>query len=236
MIIVPSPSKASSADREGRGVLARRQHHRPDRQAVLAGEIEVALVVRRAAEDGAGAVVHQDEVGDVDRQRPVRVERMDRPDAGVEALLLGGLDARLREVPMWRHSAMKAASFGSVSAAALASGWSGARRRSSRRTACRGASCRPRARVSPSGAVRLSSAKRTSRPSERPIQFSCIRRTFSGQRVERCQRLEQLVGIVGDAEEPLGQLALLDRARRSASRGRRSPARWRARSCRPGPS
>jgi hypothetical protein len=41
------------------------------RQVVLPREVEVALVVGRAAEDRAGAVVHQDEVGDVDRQFPV---------------------------------------------------------------------------------------------------------------------------------------------------------------------
>ena len=45
------------------------------RQPVLPREVEVALVMRRAAEDGAGAVVHQDEVRDIDRQLPCRVER-----------------------------------------------------------------------------------------------------------------------------------------------------------------
>ena len=48
--------------------------------------------MRRAAEDRAGAVLHQDEVRDVDRQLPVRIERMDRLDAGVEAHLLRGVD------------------------------------------------------------------------------------------------------------------------------------------------
>ena len=33
-------------------------------------EIEVALVMGGAAEDRAGAVIHQDEIGDVDRQFP----------------------------------------------------------------------------------------------------------------------------------------------------------------------
>ncbi len=37
-----------------------------DRQAVFPCEIVVALVVRGAAEDGAGAVAHEDEIGDVD--------------------------------------------------------------------------------------------------------------------------------------------------------------------------
>ena len=64
--------------------------------AVFVDEVEVALVVRRAAEDRAGAVFHQDEVRHVDRQLPVRIERMDRPDAGVEAELLLRVDDFLR--------------------------------------------------------------------------------------------------------------------------------------------
>ena len=47
------------------------------RQAVFAREVQVALVVRRAAEDRAGAVIHQHEIRDIDRQLPVR----DRTDA-----------------------------------------------------------------------------------------------------------------------------------------------------------
>ena len=83
-------------DDEGLRILARRADHRHVAEAVFVDEIEVALVVRRAAEDRAGAVVHQDEIGDIDRQLPVRIERMHRPDAGVEAHLLGGVDRRLR--------------------------------------------------------------------------------------------------------------------------------------------
>ena len=45
------------------------------RQPVFAGEIEVALVVRRAAEDRPGAVAHHDEVRDEDRQQPIRHRR-----------------------------------------------------------------------------------------------------------------------------------------------------------------
>ena len=42
------------------------------------------------------------------------------------------------------------------------------------------------------GVVAGSSMKRTSRPSERPIQFFCISRTLSGQRSSAVERLEQL--------------------------------------------
>ena len=71
LMIAPSSTKASSATSKVRRPR-RRQHHRNDRQAVLARELEVALVVARAAEDRAGAVVHQHEVGDIDRQRLAR--------------------------------------------------------------------------------------------------------------------------------------------------------------------
>ncbi len=54
---------------------------RNDRQVVLGGEVVVALVVRRAAEDGAGAVVHQHEVGDVNRQGGCRDGRDGRREA-----------------------------------------------------------------------------------------------------------------------------------------------------------
>src|SRR3989304_5758330 len=59
------------------------------------------------------------------------------------------------------------------------------------------------------GALVGANAKRISNPSERPIQFFCINRTFSGQRSSvsiACKRF----GIVRNLEEPLRQLALLD--------------------------
>ena len=89
--------------------------------AVFVDEVEVALVVRGAAEDRSGAVFHQHEIGDVNRQLPVRIERMDRADAGVETLLLGGIDDLLRGAVRFA-SAMNSASFGFFAAAACASG------------------------------------------------------------------------------------------------------------------
>jgi hypothetical protein len=52
--------------------------------------------MRRAAEDRARAVLHQDEVRDIDRQRPGRVEGMRDAQARVEAELLGLVDVLLR--------------------------------------------------------------------------------------------------------------------------------------------
>ena len=55
-------------------------------QAVLARELEVALVVGGHRHDRAGAVLRQHEVRDPDGHRPAR-ERVDAAAAGVEALL-----------------------------------------------------------------------------------------------------------------------------------------------------
>src|SRR3546814_968578 len=61
-----------------------------DREVIFAREIEIALVVRRTAEDRTGAIVHQHIVDDPDRQMPVGIERMFDRKAGVEAQLLRG--------------------------------------------------------------------------------------------------------------------------------------------------
>ena len=63
-------------DGKGRRVPTRRQHHRHDGQFIPAGKIQVALVVGRAAENRAGAIVHQHEIGDIDRQPQPLDERM----------------------------------------------------------------------------------------------------------------------------------------------------------------
>ena len=61
-----------------------------DGQVELLGELEVALVVRRHGHDRAGAVVHQDVVGDPDRD-PGVVDGVDRVEPGEDAgLLLAG--------------------------------------------------------------------------------------------------------------------------------------------------
>ncbi len=77
------------ANAEACRILALRQNDRRDLQFVLVGEIQIALIVRRTAENGARAIFHQDEIGDIDRQFPVLVERMPDLHASIKALLLG---------------------------------------------------------------------------------------------------------------------------------------------------
>ena len=66
-------------DDERLRVLAGRANHRRIAKSILVDEIEVTLIVRRAAEDRARSVIHQNEIRDIDRQRPVPIKRMDRP-------------------------------------------------------------------------------------------------------------------------------------------------------------
>ena len=58
------------ADGEGLGIGVVGDHDGHHRQAIFAREVEVALVVRRTAEDRAGAVGHQHEIRDIDRAAP----------------------------------------------------------------------------------------------------------------------------------------------------------------------
>ena len=55
--------KRLGPDRFGIVKCQKRVNHR---QVIFAAEIEVTLVMRRAGEDRAGAVIHQDEIGDPD--------------------------------------------------------------------------------------------------------------------------------------------------------------------------
>ena len=49
-----------------------------------------------AAENRAGAVVHQNEIGDIDRKFPIGIKRVYRLDAGVEAQFFRSLYFGLR--------------------------------------------------------------------------------------------------------------------------------------------
>ena len=80
---------------ELRRILAGRQHHRGHRQAIFAGEIHIALVMRRAAENRPGAIFHQHEIGDPDRIRRPFDKRMLHPQPGIKPALLAGFHRHL---------------------------------------------------------------------------------------------------------------------------------------------
>ena len=72
-----------------------RPNHRPDVDAVLPAEFEIALIVRGHGHDRAGAVAHQHEVADPDGNR-FAAEGIDGAQAGIEAFLLDIARALLR--------------------------------------------------------------------------------------------------------------------------------------------
>ena len=83
-------------DGEALGVGARRQHHRHHGQSIGARKFEVALIVRRAAEDRAGAILHEDEIGDEHGKLRALDHRMLHAQASVVSLLLLRLEFRDR--------------------------------------------------------------------------------------------------------------------------------------------
>jgi len=164
--------------------------------------------VRRAAEDRAGAIIHQHEVRDIDRKRPVRVERVLDLEAGIPAFLLGGLQ------------------LGGGGSARLAFGDEGGERlvllrqregdRMVRRD-CGEARAEDgigpgRENVEP---VTLSNRRGEGEPEPKPLALAdpvlLHQPDLVGPFVERIEAVEQLVGEIGDLEEPLAQFSPLDR-------------------------
>ena len=187
--------------------------HRDARQAVLAGEVEVALVVRRAAEDARRCRIPSARSW---RRRPA-VRARDRTDAAPAGRCRSRASRPSRSpprvVPMLRHSAMKAASRGSFRAEL------GGERMLGRDRHEAGAEDR----VGPGGED-LRAARRPARSRcEAPCAGPRAGRSSSPASAGPCRAsapasssaVEQLVGEVGDAEEPLGQLAPLDRRARA---------------------
>ena len=200
---------------EGALLAHGRHEDRRDRQLVFAGEIHVALVMRGHAEDRAGAVLHQDEIGDVDRQLPGGVERVTRREAGVEAELLGLFQRLLGGAAAPRLGA----EFRHIRALGLEPPC----KRVIRRQRDEG---RAHQRVGPGGvdldAVMalgaVGEAKGELQPARPPDPVFLHGADLGGPVVEAVERIEQLLGEIRDAEEPLRELAPLDlRARTPAA-------------------
>ena len=86
------PCISSIADRECGGIDIIGNDDGKDRQVIFQGEVEIPLVMCRTAEDSAGAIFHQDKVGDINRQLNTGTQRMTGENAGGKALFLGLLD------------------------------------------------------------------------------------------------------------------------------------------------
>ena len=72
----PGPGIGVVTDGKAGEILICGHHHGQDWQVIGVREIKVALVMRRTAENRPGAISHQDEIRDEDREFPVRDERM----------------------------------------------------------------------------------------------------------------------------------------------------------------
>ena len=198
-------------DDESRRVLTRRAHHRRVAEAIFVDEIEVALVVRRTAENRAGAVVHQDEIGHIDRHGPLRVERMYGANAGVEAHLLGGVDGLLR-------GADALALFNEGSELRIFRG----RRGGERMIGCDRHELGAEQSIRPRGEdFQFSLAGRHGGSVEHEANQQAFRLAdpvllhqadLVRPAVESVERLQQLLGVVADLEKPLDQFALLDQS------------------------
>ena len=196
------------SDLERTGVGARRQHHRRHRQVVLAGEVEVALVVRRAAKDGPGAVVHQHEVGDPHRHAPFRVERMDDAQTGVEAQLLRRLDLGFR-------GAALAAFLNERGDARIGRRQLLGQRMVGRKSDEAGAEQGVRPRGVDGDAVmalrRLAGEREgQAQALGSPDPVLLHQPHLVGPTIQGLQPVQQLVGVVGDAHRPLHQLSPFD--------------------------
>ena len=194
---------------EGRRVRPRGQDDRPDRQAILPGEVQVALVMGRAAEDGARAVVHEDEVGDPDGQFEGGVEGVADPQARIEAQLLGGLDLGLGD---------RAAPAGVDEGGSL-----GTARRDFRRQGMVGGHAHEggaeqgvrsgRIDFQPVRSRRIGEAEGETGPPGPANPVLLHDPDLLGPALQGLQVVGQGVGVVGDPQEPLAQPALLhDRA------------------------
>ena len=177
-----------------------------DREIEPLRERSIALVVRRDGHDRARPVIHQDVVGNPDGNARV-VDRVRREEAGEDAgLVASPLRAPLQAWPPALRAYSRISSpFGDRSASSVDQRMLGREheeRRAEERVRTRGedrdvdVAARRRGRGSP----RLRSGR-----------SSCAASlaTRSGQSTS-VELVEQVVGVRGDAEEPLLELALLD--------------------------
>ncbi len=186
-----------------------RHDDRNDGQTIFAGKVQVALVARRATEDRAGAIIHQHEVCDVDRQFPGQIQRMDDLDAGIHATLLCRFQRSQRRA-LTTALVAELGNLGILLSQSFRQGMIGGNRQegsAKQRVRTRRVNrdvvktfrrrcghCLPAQRQ----AFRLADPVLLHQPDLfRPL-------------IQLVQRVQQILAEIGDAEEPLRQLALLD--------------------------
>ena len=180
---------------------------RDDGQVIFAGKFKVAFVMGRAAEDRAGAVIHQDEVGDIDGQFGGGIKRVTHAQAGVMPELLGLFDG------LGGGAALSA--FGTEGRYGVVLGFQflgdGMIRRDADETCAQ-------KRVG-AGRVDFDAVVTADRIHQTEGELQAARLAdpvflhqahLGGPIIKTVERVEQFVGHVGDLEEPLRQLATLN--------------------------
>ena len=186
---------------------ARWQHDGHDVQAVFAGEVHVALVMAGAAEDRAGAVFHQHEIGDPDRIGGALDERVPHPQARCRSRAFRPSRWSLPTCPGCGTRRRRRQPPGRVG-----SGRSG--KRMLRRNRQEGHAVQ-RVRAGGVDLDRVGAVRPVRK--RQPGAFGAADPVGLHEAdalrpaVQRLQRVEQFLRIFGDAEEPLAELLLLDR-------------------------
>ena len=166
----------------------------------------------RAAEDRAGAVFHEHEVGDVDRQRGVVLERVADREAGIMAALLGALDGLLagaHAVALGDERGQRRIARGELIGQRVV------RRNRAERRAEDGVVARREDLEPVVAADHLEEHAQAFRAADPAFLHKPYAIGPARQAVERFQ---ELVGEFGDAQHPLGAFALFDdRARAPAA-------------------
>ncbi len=180
-----------------------RRVHRPDRKPVLARELEIPLVVRGHTHEGTRAVLGQDEVREPDRDFLAR-RRIDREGPGRQALLLPALGLAL-EPRFAPHAIDEFLDRGARGRPLRESGHGRVlgRKRHERRAVKR---VRPR-REDRDRLGQSLDRKDDLRPLGASDPISLHRLDAVGPVREAVEALEQALGVVRDAEEPLRQVA-----------------------------
>ena len=188
--------------------------HTADRKLVFGGEFIVAQVVRGHPEQGAGAIIHQHEIGDPHRQLAAWIERVEHFQPGVMAELFGGLDFRRRR-PALAAPLDECLHVGVVRRQPLGDRMTGRYRDEAR----------AEDGVGPGGEYLDVGSGRSGGLADHPeaelqaLAFAdpvfLHQPDLVGPIVERAQPGEQFFGEIGNPEEPLAQFLTLDWCARS---------------------
>ena len=197
---------------EGLCIRVGRKHHGYDAQIVFAREVQVALIVGGATENGAGAIVHEHEICDVNRQVQVFAEGMAGDQAGVVAELFGALDIFLARA--------LAAAFGDefLQCRILRSQDLCQRMVRGQRTEPGSEQGVGPCRIDLERFVTGGNVSLKRKPDQQPMALAdpvlLHQPHLVRPALQRIQRLKQIVGEIRDLEEPLGQFALFHRSAR----------------------